>query len=256
MKAILANDIDQDLPIAQKDRLLLRWLSTVDHKAIGKLYILAALLFFLVGGVEALLMRTQLAVAENHFLSPEAYNQIFTMHGVTMIFFVMMPALLGLTVYILPLMIGANEMAFPRLNAFSFWITLFGGLLLYFSFAAGGAPNAGWFNYAPLNEDQYSSSPGVDYYAMGLLLAGIGSLTTAINIIVTVLKLRVKGMTLKRLPLFVWMALVNGFLIIGALPSLNAALSMLLLDRLAEAHFFSTTSGGSALLWHRARRRA
>jgi len=249
MKAILANDIDQDQPMAQRDRLLLRWLSTVDHKAIGKLYILAALLFFLVGGVEALLMRTQLAVAENHFLSPEAYNQIFTMHGVTMIFFVMMPALLGLTVYILPLMIGANEMAFPRLNAFSFWITLFGGLLLYFSFAAGGAPNAGWFNYAPLNEDQYSSSPGVDYYAMGLLLAGIGSLTTAINIIVTVLKLRVKGMTLKRLPLFVWMALVNGFLIIGALPSLNAALSMLLLDRLAEAHFFSTTSGGSALLW-------
>jgi cytochrome c oxidase subunit I len=249
MKAVLLDNIEHDLPVAHTDRKILYWLSTVDHKAIGKLYLLAALLFFIVGGSEAILMRTQLAVANNHFLGPDAYNQIFTMHGVTMIFFVMMPALLGLTIYFVPLMIGANEMAFPRLNAFSFWITFFGGLLLYFSFAAGGAPNAGWFNYAPLNQDQYSNSPGINYYAMGLLLGGIGSVTTAINIIVTILKLRVKGMTLKRLPLFVWMALVNGFLIIGAMPSLNAALSMLLLDRLMEAHFFNTTAGGSALLW-------
>ena len=203
MKAILLDNIEHDLPVAHTDRKILYWLSTVDHKAIGKLYLMAALLFFIVGGTEALLMRTQLAVANNHLLSPDAYDQIFTMHGVTMIFFVMMPALLGLTVYFTPLMIGANEMAFPRLNAFSFWITFFGGLLLYFSFAAGGAPNAGWFNYAPLNQNQYSSSPGINYYAMGLLLAGIGSVTTAINIIVTIMKLRVKGMTLKRLPLFV-----------------------------------------------------
>jgi cytochrome c oxidase subunit 1/cytochrome c oxidase subunit I+III len=249
MKAILVDMIDHDLPVAHRDRKLLHWLSTIDHKEIGILYLLAALLFFVVGGVEALLMRTQLAVANNHFLGPDAYNQIFTMHGVTMIFFVMMPSLLGLTVYLTPLMIGANEMAFPRLNAFSFWITFFGGLLLYFSFAAGGAPNAGWFNYAPLNEKQYSSSPGVDYYAMGLLLAGIGSVTTGINLIVTILKYRVKGMTLKRLPLFVWMALVNSFLIIGAMPALNAALSMLLLDRLMEAHFFNAAAGGSSLLW-------
>jgi cytochrome c oxidase subunit I len=249
MKAILLNDIEHNLPVAQTDKKILYWLSTVDHKAIGKLYLLAALLFFVIGGTEAILMRTQLAVANNHFLPPEAYDQIFTMHGVTMIFFVMMPALLGLTVYFTPLMIGANEMAFPRLNAFSFWITFFGGLLLYFSFAAGGAPNAGWFNYAPLNQEQYSNSPGINYYAMGLLLGGIGSVTTAINIIVTIVKLRVKGMSLKRLPLFVWMALVNSFLIIGAMPSLNAALSMLLLDRLMEAHFFNTYAGGSALLW-------
>ena len=249
MKAILLDSIERDLPVAHRDRTLLRWLSTVDHKEIGKLYLMAALLFFVVGGVEALLMRTQLAVANNHLLGPGAYNQIFTMHGVTMIFFVLMPALLGLTVYIVPLMIGANEMAFPRLNAFSFWISFSGGLLLYFSFAAGGAPNAGWFNYAPLNQENYSSSPGINYYAMGLLLGGIGSVTTAINIIVTILKMRVKGMSLKRLPLFVWMALVNGFLIIAAMPSLNAALSMLLLDRLMEAHFFNTTAGGSALLW-------
>src|SRR5579875_2123996 len=145
MKAILLDSIEHDLPVAHRDRTLLYWLSSVDHKAIGKLYLLAALLFFIIGGAEALLMRTQLAVANNHLLSPEAYNQIFTMHGITMIFFVMMPALLGLTVYMVPLMIGANEMAFPRLNAFSFWMTFFGGLLLYFSFAAGGAPNAGWF---------------------------------------------------------------------------------------------------------------
>ncbi len=248
MKAISLDSVENDLPVAHRDRTLLRWLSSVDHKVIGKLYLLAALLFFVIGGVEALLMRTQLAVANNHFLSPDAYNQIFTMHGVTMIFFVMMPALLGLTVYMVPLMIGANEMAFPRLNAFSFWISFFGGLLLYFSFAAGGAPNAGWFNYAPLNEENYSNS-GVNYYAMGLLLAGIGSVTTAINIVVTVLKMRVKGMSLKRLPLFVWMALVNGFLIIAAMPSLNAAICMLVLDRLMDAHFFNTTAGGSALLW-------
>ena len=232
-----------------RDRKLLRWISTVDHKEIGILYLFAALFFFVIGGLEAVLMRTQLMVANNHFLGPDTYNQIFTMHGVTMIFFVMMPAFFGLTVYMVPLMIGANEMAFPRLNAFSFWISFFGGLLLYFSFPAGGAPNTGWFNYAPLNEGQYALSKGVDYYCMGLLLGGIGSLTTAINVVVTVLTMRVKGMTLRLLPLFVWMALVNSFLIIGALPPLNGALSMLLLDRLMDAHFFNTTVGGSALLW-------
>ncbi len=240
-----------DGTVNRRDKKMLRWLSTIDHKQIGILYLLAALLFFIIGGSEAVLMRTQLAVANNHFMGPAVYNQVFTMHGVTMIFFVMMPALLGLTVYFTPLMIGANEMAFPRLNAFAFWITFFGGLLLYFSFAAGGAPNAGWFNYAPLNEAQYSLTKGIDYYAMGLLLAGIGSVSTGINTIVTVVKMRVKGMNLKRLPLFVWMGLVNSFLIIAALPSLNAALSMLLLDRLLEAHFFNTAAGGSELLWQR-----
>src|SRR5947209_7043450 len=135
MKAILVDIIEHDLPAAHRDRKLLHWISTVDHKEIAIMYLLAALLFFVIGGTEALLMRTQLAVANNHFLGPDAYNQIFTMHGVTMIFFVLMPAFLGLTVYFVPLMIGANEMAFPRLNAFSFWITFMGGLLLYFSFA-------------------------------------------------------------------------------------------------------------------------
>jgi cytochrome c oxidase subunit 1/cytochrome c oxidase subunit I+III len=231
------------------DQGLLQWISSVDHKMIGIMYLLLALLFFLIGGVEALLMRIQLAAPVNHFLSPEAYDQIFTMHGTTMIFLVAMPAVFGFAVYFTPLMIGANEMAFPRLNSFSLWITFFGGLLLYFSFVAGGGPDAGWFNYAPLNEKNYSSGNGIDYYAMGLLLSGIGSVTTSINLIVTVLHYRVKGMKLNQLPLFVWMVFVNSFLLIAAFPSLNAALAMLLLDRQFHAHFFNTTNGGSALLW-------
>ncbi len=228
---------------------LLQWISSVDHKQIGIMYLLISLAFFLIGGAFALLMRVQLAFPNNHFLNPQLYNQLFTMHGTTMIFFVMMPAIFGFSVYFTPLMIGANEMAFPRLNAFSLWMTLFGGLLLYFSFAAGGAPNAGWFNYAPLNEKNYSESNGIDYYCLGLLVGGIGTVTTAVNLIVTVLYYRVNGMSLKKLPLFVWMIFVNSFLILGALPSLNAALAMLLLDRQFEAHFFTSSSGGSALLW-------
>ena len=231
------------------DQGLLQWISSVDHKMIGIMYLLIALIFFLIGGAEALLMRIQLGQPVNHFLTPEAYDQIFTMHGTTMIFLVAMPAVLGFSVYFTPLMIGANEMAFPRMNSFSLWITFFGGLLLYFSFLAGGGPDAGWFNYAPLNEKNYSSSNGIDYYAMGLLLTGIGSVTTSINLIVTILHYRVKGMKLNMLPLFVWMVFVNSFLLIAAFPSLNAALAMLLLDRQFNAHFFNTTNGGSALLW-------
>lgn len=230
------------------DQGLLQWISTVDHKQIGIMYLLVSILFFIVGGAFALLMRMQLAWPGNHFLSPQLYNQLFTMHGTTMIFFVMMPAIFGFSVYFVPLMIGANDMAFPRLNAFSLWMTFFGGIILYFSFAAGGAPDAGWFNYAPLNEKNYSDSQGIDYYCLGLLLGGIGSITTAINIIVTVIHYRIKGMRLTKLPLFVWMVFVNSFLILGALPSLNAALSMLLLDRQYNAHFF-TSAGGGALLW-------
>ena len=147
------------------------------------MYLWVSLLFFVLVVSTALLMRTQLAWPMNHFLSPETYNQFFTMHGTTMIFFMAMPAIFGFAVYFTPLMIGANEMAFPRMNAFSLWITLFGGLLLYFSFLAGGAPDAGWFNYAPLNQENYSSSPGIDYYCMGLLLAVSVSVTTSINLL-------------------------------------------------------------------------
>ena len=228
---------------------LLQWISSVDHKQLGIMYLLVSLLFFILGGAMALLMRIQLAWPNNTFIGPHMYNELFTMHGTTMIFFVMMPAIFGFSVYMVPLMIGANDMAFPRLNAFSLWLTLFGGLLLYFSFLSGGAPDAGWFNYAPLNEKNFSGSSGVDYYCIGLLIAGIGSVTTGINLIVTILNYRVKGMKLQKLPLFVWMVLVNSFLIVAALPSLNAALAMLLLDRQFDAHFFTTATHGSALLW-------
>lgn len=238
----------EPLPAARTGKGLLYWIASVDHKQIGIMYLLSALLFFILGGILALLMRIQLITSDFHFLSPEIYNQFFTMHGTTMIFFVLSPALLGMGVYLTPLMIGANEMAFPRMNAFSFWMSAFGGLLLYFSFFTDGAPDAGWFNYAPLNEAPYSAD-GINYYCMGILMAGTGVIATAINFIVTILKYRVQSMSLKQMPLFVWMVLITAFLILAAFPSLNAAISMLLLDRLVHARFFTTENGGSALLW-------
>lgn len=237
-----------DLSVSNNQGLL-QWISSVDHKQIGIMYLWLSVLFLIIGGIEILLVRVQLAVPDNHFLGPEAYNQLFTMHGTTMIFFVAMPAIFGFATYLVPLMIGANDMAFPRLNAFSFWATFFGGFLLYFSYLAGGAPDAGWFNYAPLNQYNYSSSPGIDYYCTGLLFAGIGTVTAAVNFGVTIIHRRVKTMGLRNMPVFVWMVLINSFLILAAFPALNAALVMLLLDRQLHAHFFSAAGGGSALLW-------
>ena len=231
------------------DQGVLQWISSTDHKAIGIMYLWLSVLFILIGGLEIMLVRIQLAIPNNHFLSPEAYNQLFTMHGTTMIFFVLTPAIFGFATYFVPLMIGANDMAFPRLNAFSFWITFFGGILLYFSFLAGGAPDAGWFSYAPLNQYNYSSTPGVDYYCTGLLLSGIGTVSAAANFAVTILRYRTGTMSLKRMPVFVWMILINSFLVLAAFPSLNAALAMLLLDRQLHSHFFNAAGGGSAILW-------
>jgi len=228
---------------------LLSWLTSVDHKQIGVMYLAATLGFFAVGGIEALLMRIQLAWPGLKVLSPDAYNQIFTMHGTTMIFLVVVPMLLGFATYLSPLMIGASDMAFPRLNALSFWLLLFGGFLLYFSFFAGGAPNAGWFSYAPLSEKPYSSQPGTDYWALALLAIGVGTIAAGLNLIVTIITLRTPGLTIRRLPLFVWMVLINSFLILVALPPLNASLVMLLVDRQLSAHFFTTLGGGSPILW-------
>ncbi len=225
------------------------WVATVDHKRIGILYLLTAFFFFGVGGIEALLIRIQLAHPNSKLIGPDAYNQIFTMHGTTMIFLVVMPTLVGFANYIVPLMIGARDMAFPRLNAMSYWLFPFGGALLHFSFFAGGAPQTGWFSYAPLSETPYSSTMGTDYWALALLVLGIGSVAGAINIIVTVVTLRAPGLTMRRLPLFVWMTFVTAFLIILALPVLNAALVMLLVDRQLDAHIFQAHGGGSAILW-------
>lgn len=240
---------DSSLPSLRSENGLLQWISTVDHKLIGIMYLWTSLIFLVIGFIEAMIMRIQLMRPENTFITPQVYNQIFTMHGTTMIFLVLTPMLIGFATYCLPLMIGANEMAYPRLNAFSYWIFLFGGLLLYFSFFAGGAPNVGWFSYAPLSEKFYSSTPGVSYWALSILLMGIGTIGAALNFVVTTITMRAPGLSLSKLPLFVWMVFVNGFLILGAFPVLNAGLVMILTDRLMNAHFFTTSTGGSAIMW-------
>jgi cytochrome c oxidase subunit I len=235
-------------------RGLLSWLTSVDHKQIGIMYFVTSLVFFLVAIAEAMIMRTQLIKPNNHWLSPETYNQIFTMHGTTMIFLVVMPMLIGFMTYFTPLMIGARDLAFPRMNALGYWLYLMGGLLLYFSFFAGGAPAVGWFAYAPLTEVNYTMSKymvgtGVDYWVVGLLLAGTGTIMTSINVIVTIAALRAPDMKLTRMPLFVWMSAVNSFLMLLALPALNAALVMLFMDRQLNALFFVPAAGGKPLLW-------
>ncbi|MEX2111702.1 MAG: cytochrome c oxidase subunit I, partial [Pirellulales bacterium] len=229
--------------------LLHAWTTTVDHKRIGILYVLMSLVFLVIGGVEALLMRWQLVVPDNQFLGPDTFNQLFTMHGTTMVFFVGMPILIGAGNYLVPLMIGARDMAFPRLNAFGFWITLFGGLLVYFSFATGGAPAIGWFAYAPLTERTFARSAATDFWALGLLISGIGTVTAAVNFVATILGMRAPGMTMRKMPFFVWTMLWTAFQMLLALPPLTAALVMILFDRQLGARFFDTSNGGSAFLW-------
>jgi len=227
----------------------LSWMMTIDHKRIGILYLLSAAVFFMVGGFEALLMRIQLAQPENKFLSPDLYNQIFTMHGTTMIFLAVMPLSAGFANYVIPLMLGARDMVFPKLNALSYWTFLFGGLFMYSSFFFGGAPNAGWFSYAPLTEKLYSPTQGMDFWIMGILLLGFATTIGSINFIVTIIQLRAPGMTLTRLPVFVWTMFVTSFLAVFSLPSLTTAVLLLFLDRELGAHFYNVAQGGSALLW-------
>jgi len=229
---------------------------TVDHKKLGFLYIGTGLLFFVLGGIMALLIRAQLAFPDGRVVSPEVFDGLFTMHGTVMIFLVAMPIVFGMANYLVPLMIGARDMAFPRLNAFSFWLTFFGGCLLFFSYVgapglydAGAAPNAGWFAIAPLTSRAFSEGPSIDYWSLSLIITGIGSVTGAINIMVTIFCYRCKGLTLYRLPLFVWMTVVTMFLVILFLPPLSAAQIMLTLQRYLGAKFFDTQAGGSAILW-------
>ncbi|ACO33715.1 MULTISPECIES: cytochrome c oxidase subunit I [Acidobacterium] len=232
------------------------WVITVDHKRLGILYVTFALFFLLVAGLEALAIRVQLAMPNNHFVSPELYNRLFTMHGTTMIFLVGMPILFGFANYIVPLQIGARDMAFPRLNAFSFWLTAFGGLLLYWSFVggfglfgAGTAPDVGWFAYAPLTERAFSIGHAMDYWAVALIISGWGTLGTAINIVATTVSMRCKGMTLMRMPLFTWLMLVVSALTLVTITPLTAAQIMLMIDRYLGGHFFDTQAGGSAVVW-------
>jgi len=232
------------------------WVTTVDHKKLGILYILYALVFLVIGGIEATIMRIQLIIPHNHFVSPQVFNRMFTMHGTTMIFFVTMPILFGFGNYLIPLMIGARDMAFPRLNAWSFWLTAFGGLLLYFSFiggnglyGAGTAPDVGWFAYAPLTATAFSIGHSTDFWTLGLLVSGFGSIGTAINILATIVCLRCPGMTLSKMPLFAWLNLVMAAMVLLAISPLTAAQMMLSLDRFLGAHFFDTLAGGSAVMW-------
>ncbi len=232
------------------------WVTTVDHKRLGVMYIAYALVFLVIGGIEATIMRIQLVAPHNDFVSPRVFNRMFTMHGTTMIFFVAMPLVFGFANYVVPLMIGARDMAFPRLNAFSFWLTAFGGLLLYFSFlggsglyGAGNAPDVGWFAYAPLTAQTFSPGHSSDYWTLALLVSGFGSIGTAINILTTILCMRCPGMTLGRMPLFAWMSLTMAGLVILAVSPLSAAQLMLLVDRYLGGHFFDTQAGGSAVIW-------
>src|SRR5213080_3831818 len=203
------------------------WITTVDHKRIGVLYGFTAFAFFLIGGFEALLIRAQLARPNGHVLNANQYDQVFTMHGLTMIFLVVMPLSAAFFNYLIPLMIGARDVAFPRLNAFSYWTFLFGGLFLYSSFLLGGAPAGGWFGYAPLSEQPASH---MHFYALGLLILGISSTVAAINFAVTIINMRAPGLSLMRMPVFVWMTFVVSFLLIFALPVLTVGLFELFFD--------------------------
>ena len=226
------------------------WVSTVDHKKIGIMYGVAAMFFFLLGGLEALLIRTQLAFPESGFLSADVYNQIFTMHGVTMIFLFVMPFAAAFANYLIPLQIGARDVAFPRLNALSFWVWLSGAIFLNTSWiVGGGGADCGWFCYSPNSGITFSPTNGVDFYAIGLLITGIASLVSAVNLAVTCLNMRAPGMSLFRMPVLTWMLLVTQFLLAFALPVITVALLLLLFDRQFDSQFFDPEAGADPLLW-------
>ncbi len=228
----------------------LGWITTTDHKRIGLLYLFAALVFFLAGGVEALLIRTQLIRPENGLVGPQTYDALFTLHGVTMIFLFVIPISTGaFGNYLLPLMIGARDMAFPRMNALSFWLFAASGVFIYSSLLSGNAPDAGWFNYVPLANAQFSPGAGIDFYCLGLILNGTSSLATAINFIVTIFKGRAPGMSINRMPLFCFAFLAVSFALVFALPPLTVALVFLELDRQTGTHFYDVAFGGDPVLW-------
>lgn len=225
------------------------WLTTVDHKKIGVMYIIAALLMLFRGGVDAILMRAQTAVPDNGILDGQHYNEIFTTHGIIMILFMAMPFVIGLMNVVIPLQIGARDVAFPRLNAVSFWLFFFGAMLLNISFVIGGSPDAGWTAYFPLASTEFSPTVGNNYYAISLQIAGIGTLMTGINFLVTILKMRAPGMTLMKMPMFTWSILITNVIIIFAFPVLTVALALMMLDRQFGTQFFAMQNGGMDMLW-------
>jgi cytochrome c oxidase subunit I+III len=228
---------------------LVGWLMHVDHKSIGRRYLVTAFAFFLLAGVLAALMRLQLSRPDNTFIGPDLYNQIFTTHGTTMMFLFAVPVMQGLGIYFVPLMVGARNIAFPRLVAFSYWMFLFGGIFLYVSFLLNAGPDVGWFSYPPLAETLYTPSKRADVWAQLITFTEVASLAVAIAIITTALKLRTPGMTLNRVPIFVWAQVVTSFMVLFAMPAVMLASTELILDRLVGTHFFDVERGGDALLW-------
>jgi cytochrome c oxidase subunit 1 len=250
---------DNELDHADLSALLVRiwrtppgWigrLMSVDHKVIGKRYIVTAFAFLLLGGILAILMRLQLSGAERHVLSADLYDQVFTMHGSTMMFLFAVPVMEAFAVYLVPLMVGTRNIAFPRLNAFSYWMFLFGGLFLWIAFALNTGPDVGWFAYVPLSSLQFTPSKRADVWAQMITFTEVAALAVAAEIIVTVFKQRATGMTLDRIPLFVWSMLVTAFLVLFAMPSIMLSSTTLILDRLVNTHFYDPASGGHVLLW-------
>jgi cytochrome c oxidase subunit 1 len=221
----------------------------VDHKRIGVLYAVTALFYLVVGGIEALVIRLQLAEAEAAIVGPDTFNQLFTMHGTTMIFLVLMPLAAAMFNFLIPLQIGARDVAFPRLNAFSYWTFLFGGLLLNASFLFGHAPDAGWFGYANLTSKQYSPGMGIDFWLLSLQVLGIASIASAVNFTTTILNMRAPGMSLMRMPLFTWMSFVTNVLMLLAFPAVTVGLIFLMFDRFFGTHFYVPSAGATPLLW-------
>jgi cytochrome c oxidase subunit I len=260
----IARELDRDLRDTQLEQselaaLLLRlwrtpsgWLgslTSVDHKVIGRRYILTAFAFLILGGLLAVLMRLQLAGAERKLLSPDLYNQVFTLHGSTMMFLFAVPVMEAFAVYFVPLMVGTRNIAFPRLNAFSYWMFLFGGCFLWIAFMFNVGPDVGWFAYVPLSNLQYSPGKRADVWAQMITFTEVAALAVSVEIVVTVFKQRAVGMTLDRIPVFVWAMLVTSFLVLFAMPSIMVASTSLILDRLVNTHFYDTASGGNVLLW-------
>jgi cytochrome c oxidase subunit 1 len=225
------------------------WLTTVDHKRIGILYGTTAFLFLLLGGIEALMIRIQLAVPNGTFVSADAFNQLFTMHGTTMIFLFVMPMSVAFFNYIVPLQIGAPDVAFPRLNAFSYWTFLFGGLFMNASYFVDGLPDGGWFGYTPLTTLPYSPSHRIDFWMLGLQVLGVASLAGAFNFLVTIINMRAPGMSLMRMPIFTWNTLLTSFLLVFAFPAITVALILLTFDRFYGTNFYYAPNGGDPILW-------
>jgi cytochrome c oxidase subunit 1 len=235
-----------------RDSLMARiwsWVTTTDHKRIGILYGVTAFLLFLLGGLEALIIRLQLASSGNTLVSAETYNELFTMHGTTMVFMAVMPLSAAFFNFVVPLQIGARDVAFPRLNAFSYWVFLLGSLFMNASFLIGAAPNAGWFGYANLTATQYSPGVNIDFWVLGLQILGIASIAAGINFIATIVNMRAPGLRMMRLPVFTWMTLVTQFIVVTAFPVITVALVFLMFDRFFGTNFYSVAAGGDVLLW-------